>query len=369
MNLFKTPVQFSFYYFLGYFWLFIGIVGIGSVVLPLIGFVWSQIDPETVAALHPVLISLLIKPVQSGSIIPLIIIIAIIRHIQMRAFFLLRIRWSEFKIGVMRRDPRTGQWVRPWTADDYTPSFIIWIRDTVGDFLINAPLSFALIVIIYPLRETIAQVSFLLRAIWAWRRNCRFDRRSAVWGGRRMVVEYNCLPVGEFKLISLPTWGGIKEWSTASIEDVAPPKFSANPAIFAPAIWNFVRPIIINAVRSGIAWFIRNVENVLKLPQTQKEDIDAKEEDTTTETEQPLDTPQPDIEPDDEDPDNKQKPPKNSCQTAIKILTQYQRLSGKFGKKLPPNRLAELNKLRDSGEITANHLPATLRQKFPLMET
>ncbi len=60
-----------------------------------------------------------------------------------------------------------------------------------------------------------------------------------------------------------------------------------------------------------------------------------------------------------------EKPSRKECQTAIKILTQYERLAKKFGKKIGENRLRELDSLRELGEITINDLPATLRSEFP----
>jgi hypothetical protein len=58
-------------------------------------------------------------------------------------------------------------------------------------------------------------------------------------------------------------------------------------------------------------------------------------------------------------------PPPDLCRTAIKILTQYERLAQKFGLNLPESRIAELNRLRDAGQITINHIPARLREQFP----
>jgi hypothetical protein len=57
---------------------------------------------------------------------------------------------------------------------------------------------------------------------------------------------------------------------------------------------------------------------------------------------------------------------KKECQTAKKILEQYQRLAEKRGVRLSPRRLEELNQLREAGAITINHLPSTLRREFPL---
>ncbi len=46
-------------------------------------------------------------------------------------------------------------------------------------------------------------------------------------------------------------------------------------------------------------------------------------------------------------------------------MTQYERLTKKFGKKIGENRLGELDRLRDTGEITIKDVPATLRSEFP----
>jgi hypothetical protein len=50
---------------------------------------------------------------------------------------------------------------------------------------------------------------------------------------------------------------------------------------------------------------------------------------------------------------------------AIKLLTQYERLARKYNVALPPARLADLNRLRDCGDICAGDLPATIRREFP----
>ena len=63
--------------------------------------------------------------------------------------------------------------------------------------------------------------------------------------------------------------------------------------------------------------------------------------------------------------DDSGKPNPAHCATAIKILTQYERLAKKYGSNLPPKRIAELNRLRDAGTITSNHLPGTLTREFP----
>ena len=53
------------------------------------------------------------------------------------------------------------------------------------------------------------------------------------------------------------------------------------------------------------------------------------------------------------------------CNTAIKLLRQFERLAKKYGVKLSPKRLAELNTLRDAGKIKSGDLPAKLRSLFP----
>ena len=54
-----------------------------------------------------------------------------------------------------------------------------------------------------------------------------------------------------------------------------------------------------------------------------------------------------------------------ACNTAITILTQYERLARKQGLTLPPRRIAGLNRQRDAGTITVEDLPATLRREWP----
>ena len=51
--------------------------------------------------------------------------------------------------------------------------------------------------------------------------------------------------------------------------------------------------------------------------------------------------------------------------TAIKILTQYERLAKKFGLQLSRQKIEELNRLRDNGLIKLANLPAKLHQEFP----
>ena len=60
-----------------------------------------------------------------------------------------------------------------------------------------------------------------------------------------------------------------------------------------------------------------------------------------------------------------QRPPRDLCNKAIKILTQYERLAQKFGVNIGNKRIAELNRLRDTGQITINDIPGSLRGEFP----
>ena len=59
------------------------------------------------------------------------------------------------------------------------------------------------------------------------------------------------------------------------------------------------------------------------------------------------------------------KPSKKECSTAIKILTQYERLAKKYGIKISQSRLRQLDVLRDKGMIKLTDIPAKLREKFP----
>lgn len=59
------------------------------------------------------------------------------------------------------------------------------------------------------------------------------------------------------------------------------------------------------------------------------------------------------------------QPSRQECQTAIKLLTQYERLASKLQKSILEERLAELNRLRDAGSITLDDLPGILRHRFP----
>jgi hypothetical protein len=59
------------------------------------------------------------------------------------------------------------------------------------------------------------------------------------------------------------------------------------------------------------------------------------------------------------------KPSAKECSRAIKILTEFERLAGKYGIKLGKNRLKQLNEKRDNGTITIYDLPSGLRGEFP----
>jgi hypothetical protein len=56
---------------------------------------------------------------------------------------------------------------------------------------------------------------------------------------------------------------------------------------------------------------------------------------------------------------------KKDCQKAIKLLTQYERLANKLNSSLSPSKIQELNRIRDDGTITVNHLPSALQREFP----
>lgn len=65
------------------------------------------------------------------------------------------------------------------------------------------------------------------------------------------------------------------------------------------------------------------------------------------------------------DGDGAAKPSKKACQTATKLLKQYDRLAQKYGVKLSPKEKARLDQKSNDGTITSNDLPATLRREFP----
>lgn len=58
-------------------------------------------------------------------------------------------------------------------------------------------------------------------------------------------------------------------------------------------------------------------------------------------------------------------PTRAECRTAIKILTQYERLCQQYGCDISEERLQELNRKRDEGTITINDLPGTLHREWP----
>jgi hypothetical protein len=59
------------------------------------------------------------------------------------------------------------------------------------------------------------------------------------------------------------------------------------------------------------------------------------------------------------------KPSAKDCNTAIKILTEYERLAEKYDIKLSKDRLKKLDEKRGNGTITIFDIPKGLRSKFP----
>ncbi|NJK80909.1 MAG: hypothetical protein HC914_13840 [Chloroflexaceae bacterium] len=59
------------------------------------------------------------------------------------------------------------------------------------------------------------------------------------------------------------------------------------------------------------------------------------------------------------------QPSATACNTAIKLLTQYERLLNKQNRNLTQPELARLNSLRDTGQITMHELPGRLHREFP----
>ena len=47
------------------------------------------------------------------------------------------------------------------------------------------------------------------------------------------------------------------------------------------------------------------------------------------------------------------------------MLTDYERLAEKLGKRLSGDRLRRLDALRDAGQITSNDLPGSMQREFP----
>lgn len=58
-------------------------------------------------------------------------------------------------------------------------------------------------------------------------------------------------------------------------------------------------------------------------------------------------------------------PTKAECSKAYKLLTAFERLAQKKGKKLSPKKLKELRRKRDDGTITSEDLPGFLQREFP----
>jgi RHS repeat-associated protein len=56
---------------------------------------------------------------------------------------------------------------------------------------------------------------------------------------------------------------------------------------------------------------------------------------------------------------------RSHCQTAIKLLEQYERLAAKYNIKINEARLKQLNAKRDAGTITCEDLPGGLQREFP----
>jgi len=57
-------------------------------------------------------------------------------------------------------------------------------------------------------------------------------------------------------------------------------------------------------------------------------------------------------------------PTKAECSKAYKLLTAFERLAQKKGKKLSPKKLKELRRKRDDGTITSADLPGFLQRDF-----
>lgn len=53
------------------------------------------------------------------------------------------------------------------------------------------------------------------------------------------------------------------------------------------------------------------------------------------------------------------------CNTAIKLLEQFERLAKKLGIAMPPKRLERLRDLMGKGTIKSGDLPPKLRSMFP----
>jgi hypothetical protein len=53
------------------------------------------------------------------------------------------------------------------------------------------------------------------------------------------------------------------------------------------------------------------------------------------------------------------------CKKAIKLLSEFKRLAKKYGVKLSPKRIADLEHLRDAGRIKSSDFPGKLASEFP----
>ncbi len=58
-------------------------------------------------------------------------------------------------------------------------------------------------------------------------------------------------------------------------------------------------------------------------------------------------------------------PDPSRCNTAIKLLEQFERLARKFGIAIPSRKLAELRDRKNKETIRSSDLPAKLRSLFP----
>jgi RHS repeat-associated protein len=58
-------------------------------------------------------------------------------------------------------------------------------------------------------------------------------------------------------------------------------------------------------------------------------------------------------------------PSAKDCSTAIRLLTEFERLSGKYEVELGAGRERKLREKRANGTITSDDLPQTIRKKFP----
>ena len=58
-------------------------------------------------------------------------------------------------------------------------------------------------------------------------------------------------------------------------------------------------------------------------------------------------------------------PSRRDCNTAIKLLTQYERLAQKLDRRISDRRIRQLDEKRNNGTITDNDLPGVLHRQFP----